>query len=514
MKKKLKQLAVVAVGLMLVFGGCSKEKEDPVIKEETENDEEIEKITEESAEEIPEDLIEETDQELPLSIRIQTNHKTYYKEGSEEAYLYLQYCDVEVEGTEYYKLKSNLENWSMKRSEELRGQYEAFEGKQTNESTDVCSIYQTVTTARADSAIVSLLDDTCQYTSGDEYSMFYREGINFDSKTGKRLELEDIFYDYDGFIESAQERIIYELEENYGDELNEDYKMTVEELWKDHKAPEWYLDASGVVIVLEQFSVGSYSIGTPEIHLPYTDFKPYIKDAYLPGDQEGVALLGQNQEVCLILPTAEEVSMMLRSEPRGDSMYHALWLGSQEVRLEDYFTVQKAYIVRTGEEIYCMVEVDQASDDYLTYIFRLTEGKLEKVDEIYAAIDEGNISAYEIRMETAIYFLGTYGGVKDYRFDESGEFVTDDSEYLLHRNECVLTTKADLPVTLEGAESILPAGSHIILNATDDESYVKFTIQETGQTGILMAERIEDEYYISINGMNENDCFEFLPYAG
>ena len=195
MKKKLKQLAVVAVGLMLVFGGCSKEKEDPVIKEETENDEEIEKITEESAEEIPEDLIEETDQELPLSIRIQTNHKTYYKEGSEEAYLYLQYCDVEVEGTEYYKLKSNLENWSMKRSEELRGQYEAFEGKQTNESTDVCSIYQTVTTARADSAIVSLLDDTCQYTSGEEYSMFYREGINFDSKTGKRLELEDIFYD-------------------------------------------------------------------------------------------------------------------------------------------------------------------------------------------------------------------------------------------------------------------------------------------------------------------------------
>ena len=99
--------------------------------------------------------------------------------------------------------------------------------------------------------------------------------------------------------------------------------------------------------------------------------------------------------------------------------------------------------------------------------------------------------------------------------DENGEFVTEDAEYLLSGNTFVLTTKVELPVLLEGKESILPAGSHIILDATDNETYVKFTIQETGQNGMMMVERNEGDYYqITISGMNENDCFEILPYAG
>lgn len=518
MKKRMKQLAALATLLMLVFGGCGKETEAPVVTEEPEIVEEAVE-TEEVSEEVP--AGEEIVAEFPLSIHINTNRKTYYNEESEDAYLYLQYCDVEVETTEYTKLERNIENWSMERSEELRRFYQSFEEPtseevQNSENSYTYTLHQYLTIARADSAVVSLLDDTYQYISGNESSTFYRKGINFDSESGKRLGLSDIFYDYEGFIESAKVRIVEELESDYSEQLYEDYLTTVENLWQEESEPEWYLDASGIVIVLQQLSVGPYSVGTPEICLPYTEFASYIKTAYLPGNQEGVALFKQNQEVYLSLPGAEEeVPMMLRSELKDDFMYNSLWLGNDEEQLQDYVVVQNAYIVRTDGEIYCMVEVDEASDDYKTYIFRVTEGTLEKVDEIYAAIDMGNISAYEIRMETAIYFLGTYGGVKSYHFDENGDFVTEDSEYLLYKNEYALTTTVDLPVTLEGAQSILPAGSHIILNATDDETYVKFTIQETGQTGVLQAERDENDYYnLSINGMNENDCFEFLPYAG
>ena len=70
-------------------------------------------------------------------------------------------------------------------------------------------------------------------------------------------------------------------------------------------------------------------------------------------------------------------------------------------------------------------------------------------------------------------------------------------------------------MTLEDAESTLPAGSHIVLTATDGETYVKFTIQETGQTGVLNVERNETDYYkLTIDGMSEYECFEDLPYAG
>ena len=118
-------------------------------------------------------------------------------------------------------------------------------------------------------------------------------------------------------------------------------------------------------------------------------------------------------------------------------------------------------------------------------------------------------------MEAWVYFLGTYGGLKTYRFAPNHGFTTEDEEYILYDNEFVLTTTVDLPVTLEGVESTLPSGSHIVLTATDGESYVKFIIQETGQTGKMEVQRgTEETYKLTINGMDENECFEMLPYAG
>lgn len=196
-------------------------------------------------------------------------------------------------------------------------------------------------------------------------------------------------------------------------------------------------------------------------------------------------------------------------------MSNSLWLDQQELPLNEYLAIEDSYIVRIGDNTYCMIEADMASDDYVTYIFCLTDGVIEKVAEVQAAVDSGNIGIHEIRMESWVYLLGTYGGVKNYHFDEEGNFITEDTEYIFERNEYALTTLVDLPITLEEGESVLPAGSHIILNGTDDETYVKFTIQETGQTGVLKVQRGEEDYRnISINGMNENECFEDLPYAG
>ena len=125
------------------------------------------------------------------------------------------------------------------------------------------------------------------------------------------------------------------------------------------------------------------------------------------------------------------------------------------------------------------------------------------------------MNADEIVMKASVYFLGTYCGVKTYRFSENNGFTTEDEEYILHGNTTVLTTMVDLPVIMEDSESTLPAESHIVLTATDGESYVKFQIQETGQSGKMEVQRGEEETYrLFINGIDENECFEMLPYAG
>ena len=298
MKKRLQRIMALLLAGMLIFGGCGKEPEEPVAEAEPE-------IIVEELEE-PEEVIEEpVEEKVPFSVHVDRKNKTYYFEDGENAYLYLRYCDVTVEGDGYEKLKRNIENWSMERSEGLRNLYVSFEESagmeaQESETFDGYTLYQTVSIAKADGVVVSLLEDTYQYEGG-AHGTFFRQGINFDSESGKRLKLEDLFYDYAAFVEDAKERIAYELLAEYGEELFEDYITTVEGLWQEDAEPEWYLDASGIVIVLQEYLVGPYSIGTPEIHLPYTEFAPYIKENYLQADAEGVAAFKANQEIFLSL---------------------------------------------------------------------------------------------------------------------------------------------------------------------------------------------------------------------
>lgn len=514
MRNGMKKWMLLGMAAVLLLTGCNKKEETPVVEEAPEIV--VEEVT-------PEET-QESENKVPLTIHTKVNDKTYYFEGGEDAYLYLQYCDVTVEGEGYDKVKRNIEKWSLERSEGLRGLYASFEEQaiatnaQGQKDFYGYTLYQSVNIARVDDAVISLLDDTSQYHGG-EHGDFYREGVNFDSKTGKRLGLSDLFTEYENFIEDAKERIIYELKDRYENELASDYEATVRALWQDGAEPQWYLDASGIVIVLQEYSVGDYAIGTPEICFPYSEYKAYIKEGYLPTDGDGVAIFQANQEVYFNLPgKGQDESLMLLWEEGEDGIsYSSLWLGQSELKLEEYLILGKTYLVKYNGEIYCMLEVDCASDDYETYIYRLTNGIIEKVDTIGSSIDGGNINAQEAKMESWIYFLGTYGGVKTYQFDENGKFVTNDTEYVLERNQYVLTTKAELPVLIDGEEleCILLPGSHIILTATDGETYVKFMIQETGQMGTMMVER--DPEFVSnsrINGIKEEDCFEFLPYAG
>ena len=206
--------------------------------------------------------------------------------------------------------------------------------------------------------------------------------------------------------------------------------------------------------------------------------------------------------------------MMLQFEYKEYDTNCALWLGNDKTTLSDFATMEDAYLIRNGEEVYCLVELDMASDDYVTYVFRLTNGVIDEVAQVSGAIDGGNVNAQQVDMESWVNMLGTYGGVKTYRFDENKGFTTADDEYLLLKNERVLTTTADLQVLIDGVESTLPSGSHIVLNATDGASYVRFTIQETGQMGTLKVQHDKENYRILVNGISEYDCFEMLPYAG
>ena len=91
----------------------------------------------------------------------------------------------------------------MERSEGLRGLYASFEESAALDSDGDGAfsgyrLYHTLYTARLDEGVVSLIEDTDQYTGGENNS-FYREGINVDAQSRKKLELRDEFSEYDNF---------------------------------------------------------------------------------------------------------------------------------------------------------------------------------------------------------------------------------------------------------------------------------------------------------------------------
>ena len=200
MKKRLQKAAILLLVASMGFGGCGKEAEEPAVEETPEII--VEEV--EIPEELPEEVVEET---TPLTIHVDTKSKTYYLEDGEEANLYLQYCDVTVEGDHYGNLKRNIENWSVERSEQLRSLYASFGEMASSEEEKEYffgfSLYQSVSNGRTDEAVVSLIEDTYQYEGQAAHGNLYREGINFDSATGKKLTLSDIFYDYAAFAAEA-----------------------------------------------------------------------------------------------------------------------------------------------------------------------------------------------------------------------------------------------------------------------------------------------------------------------
>lgn len=519
MKNRIKYMALLGAAVLTLASGCGTKTESseinaPVQEEASTDAEEVpvQETTEIPAAEMP---------QMTSGISVKDNFKMYYLSEMEFPYMYLQYCDVTV--NEEGNLKNNIENWSLERSEELRGIAASCEKQaqetEKNKAADLYySIYQEVYLGRTDAQVISLVDELYTSLNGD-HGETSRQGITFDAQTGKRLELSDLCLDYEPFKKEAISYIKECLLLTYENELLKNYEETVETMFAGEEDPSWYLDASGITVILPEESVGPFTMGIAEIHLSYEQFKQYLKQAYVPEQMDGIARLGKNEQVILNVSAKEnetkKVPFELSYRWEDDWPVCSLKLGEKTMPMESFATLEHSYLIQKDGEIYCMVGVDQASDDYDTYIYRLTEGKIQETGSVMAAIDTGNMNLEEIVMEERVNFLGSYDGQRIYRFNENHELETEETELNLWKNDKVLTTTIDLPVTLGEKQSVLPAGSHMIIKATDDQTYVKFIIQETGQTGVLNVTRAENDYYsISIDGKDEHECFEVLPYAG
>ena len=179
---------------------------------------------------------------------------------------------------------------------------------------------------------------------------------------------------------------------------------------------------------------------------------------------------------------------------------------------------------------------DCGSDDYITYAWRW-DGELrpirfsgecrrggsgEPTDYVDGAVEglscdgpEDQPTKVYISLGSFTYMLGTYGSVCTYELSADGAIApVAPARWDFVGNETWLETAVELPVELDGrGASALPAGTKLRLTSTNgvDELHIQL---EDGSTGLLAISFSAESFGWQVAGIDENDAFVSLPYAG
>ncbi len=367
---------------------------------------------------------------------------------------------------------------------------------------------------RSDTSVVSLRIFSSDY-SGGAHGMYAYYGETFDVKTGDLLELDDILADADDFYPNAAKYITNELANTYGDGLFAEYEQSVSETLSPGQVHCWYLTGNGIVIVFNPYEVGPYAMGAAEITLPYTEFGSYLKEEYLPMEGEIIAFLSPNQDYAPLLK--EDIPLMVKMTPNEWDMWDIhMVAGDVSSELGTFGSFRNGYVIkRTDGRSYFIIVCDYMSDDYVTFVYEVNNGALKKCAELGAVYpSNGYISATKIEMNIRIDILGTYIATVNYVLGEDGQLLPKDAFCPIHATQPLHIIR-ELPVTIDGVETTLSAGTDILVTGTNQVDEVHFKVVGSDQIGIITYTREEPETWIPmIDGLSESEYFESLPYAG
>lgn len=134
----------------------------------------------------------------------------------------------------------------------------------------------TITQARCDNTIISLVFDETNYTGG-AHGTDNRYARNYDATTGKVLTLKDLG---NGISETANDKIpqfVKKIHKKDGLFFDSIKKANLEDVITDNM---FYFDKDGLVFIAGQYLLQSYAEGIVEFTISYDDLKGKLEDAY------------------------------------------------------------------------------------------------------------------------------------------------------------------------------------------------------------------------------------------
>ena len=449
-------------------------------------------------------------------VSIMTENKEWYAQDGETV-LYEAFQDtVTVENQGFENLHAALAEYFSPIDEEVHEEllhyaqeaYDYFDEEKKNYFLNYF-LWQWVELERSDSTVMSFEESCCIYTGGVHPNSVYL-GATFDVKTGRKLELADILKDETGFYEAAVDYLTDWLVRNFGEEsYGQEKRNYVACTFDEDRTVNWYLNGAGIVIIYNPYEIEAYAAGVIEITLPYGLFYEYIREEYTNPHTELIAAVPEGEDIAGLLGMEQLVE--ITSDETGDGFVYVAIDDMNERAGVGRFG--DAYVIKRQNGRIFLVFVVLEEDVDTMCVYEITDGEIKKCDEKTEAYFDSSFWGTErIGISLTVHALGTHTGYMDFKWDEKGKLVAAEEIYEIKAAWNLIVIK-DIPVRMEGVETVVKAGEQIMVTGINmEENIYYFQVVDSGECGEIYYN--ESQKGRMIDGISEFEYFENLNYAG
>ncbi|MBR4183118.1 MAG: DUF3298 domain-containing protein [Lachnospiraceae bacterium] len=598
---RAKRLAVLGIAIALCLGGCK--GKDVTAPEDTQSDNTgVAAVSDDSAvseEPVSEDEPDEkaggevtedpgtdekvednTEKTLDTGVRTPVLYTTdnlydyYSEEGEGYTYAYISGAYPWVLSEGYDELKTalkeqNTKDWSGMRSTLEDTEDTVTETSKENQEYLVGTMpwytLQDTEMVRSDDLIFSYWFETESWMGG-AHPYGYKSGRNFDTATGKLLELKDIATDYDGLYELVLEKL--ENTENT-DYFYDEWKDTVHSLFYDEDySLEWTISYDTIDFYFNSYSLMPYAGGPVNLPIKLAECTDLIDSTYSGGVSDRLFHYMtwddyDNDDACYRFEYdsdgdgEKDMSLSVREDRHYNEEYEYFDYTDMTITLakngkESSYSTQLwssyigSWIIEDGNgDYYLYMEELSDNDWHVLNIFDLNGDSIKSLDmnSSGAFYNMTNQTADHIFVTTRVYIMGTHSAVTECEIGRAGQLISKDGEYrLTHISSSVavdeevlknsysglpgeeynvsLTAKEDISDVIyysdiddrdNGETSTIAKGTQLIPYLTDGKKYMIFKVKD-GDGYYRVDYDSEDEHLI--HGEQDTDLFDGIMYAG
>ena len=388
--------------------------------------------------------------------------------------------------------------------------------------------------ARSDETVLSMAVMESSYLGGT-HSFCATIGRTYDTQTGKELSLKDVVSDYDGIYEYVKTQ----LEENYDQSMFfEDYQDTLQKMFYDESGDygtvQWTISQTGLSIYFNQYDLAPYAAGSQQVDISFKAQPQLFQSRYVVEKESYIKVIRENKSCFADVDgdgKEEEISYSVAHDEYGFGGAITVTCDGQtfdttevDKDASDAYGAYGAYssegyVLHTSDgRTYLYLQHLDDNDYRYVNIFRLDQGMPSYVGyEGMAWYNAQILDPDSFMLYTRLDVLGTYYGMKRYHVDEAGLPASDDEAYVINESSMLRSTR-DLAVTIlekngSETEATVPSGTGYTIFRTDGASYADAHLNDGRDCRIQIKEGSRGWGW-DIDGVSEEECFEWLPYAG